>query len=159
MSEVPDYIERIDTDDDTAVPPVEIPEGATTATLSQKFLELKQNAERAEEERKAFNVELELVERQLVALMDKQKLDKFSSHGYTFFTKVEPKPHVKHENLEAFMVWLDENGHGAIAKRSVHYQTLKAWVAHQMEANKEVPKLVDVFMKTAVRTRKQNNKK
>lgn len=59
--------------------------------------------------------------------------------------ELEPKPNVVEENLQEFHKWLRANGHGALIKETVHYQTLKGWVIAQREANQPIPEMVKVF--------------
>lgn len=129
------------------------------AVLASQLLDLGEKLDAAEKAKKEANAAWEAKEKELADLMESSDLDKFTAYGHTFFTQVEPKPSVTQENNEAFIEWLDNNGHGAIAKRAVHYQTLKAWVKNQMENAQTVPPTVSVFMKTNVRTRKLPSKK
>ncbi len=85
-------------------------------------------------------------EQKLVALMTARGFDLFRIAGLaTFSTKSSNHPSVTQGNQEAFNQWLDENGMGAIAKRSVHPQTLKGWVNDRLKNGEELPPMVSNF--------------
>lgn len=144
----PNFIKDIDEDE----PP--LPAQGSLAEEARRLLELGFEIEELDSKRKSLNKTYESLELRLAEQMEDSQMTKFVVDGYTFFTQIEPKPSVSAGENEAFVAWLDNNGHGAIAKRSVHYQTLKAWVKNQLEGAQQIPAMVKVFMKTSVRTRR-----
>lgn len=136
----------------------DLDEASDEAKLGKELMDLKDLKDHLESQLSETNAYIKNTEEKLAELMVAKKLDLFRSGGVTYWTKPENHPHVKKENLDAFIVWLDEHGHGAIAKRSVHPQTLKGWVNEELESGHALPKMVDNFVKTAVRTRRSNKK-
>lgn len=53
--------------------------------------------------------------------------------------------------------WLDANGEGGIARRTIHHQTLGAWYRERLENGQAVPEksLIDVYNVREVRFRKK----
>jgi hypothetical protein len=45
-------------------------------------------------------------------------------------------------NEPKLLCWLDDNGHGDLARRSVNRQTLRAFVKEQMDGGKEIPRSI-----------------
>lgn len=137
---------------------VQIPEGATEASLGAEFMRLKTDLSAAEEIVSNIKAEMEKVEGQLASLMEARKIDKFTAGGVTFFTKEVNYPSVKVADQEALFAWLDEHGHGAIAKRTIHPMTLRSWVTDQLEEGEALPSQINNFTKTRVNTRRNPGK-
>lgn len=57
----------------------------------------------------------------------------------SFWPKPENHPSVSQDVMPDFLKFLDENGMGAIAKRTVHPQTLKGWVNDRLASNQPLP--------------------
>lgn len=150
--ERPDYIKpRQETE-------VVVPEGATEASLGTELMRLKAAKEEAENKLSEIQRELDKTEEQLASLMEARKLDKFTAGGVTFFTKEVNYPSVREDQKEALFQWLDENGHGAIAKRSIHPSTLRSWVTDQIAEGEPLPSQISNFTKTRVNTRRNPGK-
>lgn len=61
---------------------------------------------------------------------------------------------VKKPDMDAFMEWLREQGHGGIIKESVHSSTLTAFCREQVEAGCPLPPEVSTYTETAASIRK-----
>lgn len=137
---------------------VELEAVDSMAVLGRQLMALKEEKEELAEELKSVNSLIEEKENALSEMMVARSIDLFRVDGITFYTKEETYPSVKKDALEDFIVWLDSNGAGAIAKRSVHPMTLRAWVKERIENAQELPPQVSIFTKTEVNTRRSNKK-
>jgi hypothetical protein len=100
-----------------------------------------------------LNKEIDAIDTELSELMQARGVDLFRISGVgTFFTQVVNYPSVS--NTEEFVAWLDANGMGAMAKRTVHPQTLKGWVNDRLREGLDVGPHVNNFQKVRVNTRK-----
>lgn len=100
--------------------------------------------EELEEALKAVNLRLDAQNKAVVAEMDATDVKKVEFEGIGLVhQRGEFYARVKDE--AALISWLDANGGSAMAKRSVHPSTLKAFVRERLEANLPVPDGVDGY--------------
>lgn len=121
-------------------------EGSAENQYAVMLTELKAKEKEFEEAAKDCRKDYLEIEKKLVALMVARGFDMFRIKGLaTFSTKAGNHPSVTQANQEAFNAWLDANGMGAIAKRTVHPSTLKGWVNNWLSEGKPLPEMVSNF--------------
>lgn len=131
----------------------EVLSGSRQHELGVNIMSLKSTKKELEETLTETNKEIDALETELTELMETSGVDLFRVAGVgTFFTQEHYYPTVN--DKESFASWLDENGEGAIAVRSVHPQTLKSWVKARLAEGLELPPMVTNFIKRRVNTRK-----
>jgi len=84
------------------------------------------------------NEALEAVEARILYIANARGITQIRKEGVGLISVV-PDPYPKVLNVEALIEWLDDNGHGGIAKRTVNFNTLRAWVKEQKENSNELP--------------------
>lgn len=57
---------------------------------------------------------------------------------------IEVYPHVKKDDIPAWLNWLRESGHGALITEGVHPKTQQAFVKEQLSQNAKLPEIVNV---------------
>lgn len=121
--------------------------------LAVQLMEAKAKKKAAAEAEAAANKEIDAIDEELSQMMVTRGVDLFRINGIgTFFTQDINYPSVS--NQDAFIEWLDTEGMGAIAKRTVHPQTLKGWVNDRLKEGQSISPYVNNFIKTRVSTRK-----
>ena len=121
--------------------------------LAKQLMYEKSLKKEQEEAVKETNKRIDAIDEELSQMMVARGVDLFRIKELgTFFTQEVNYPSVS--NNEEFIAWLDQNGMGAMAKRSVHPSTLKGWVNDRLKEGLEVSPHVNVFKKTRVNTRK-----
>lgn len=145
----PDYIK------DKKAVTVDVGASSEMAKMAEQLLDLKGLEDTLDGQLKDTRKQIEELENQLYDKMDNVGIDLFRAHDNSFFTQLTDHPSVQSGKLEEFINWLDANGHGTIAKRSIHPSTLKGWVGDQKSQNLPVPaEFVSVYQKKHVRTRR-----
>lgn len=59
---------------------------------------------------------------------------------------IELYPYVKVDDMPAFFDWLDKNGHGGIAKRTIHHKTFQAWAGEMIDDPLKARKLPEKLL-------------
>lgn len=128
-------------------------DGKLFETKGRQLMALKASKEEFKTRLSEVNEQIDALEKELADVMLAKGVDLFRVKGVgTFFTTV--KNYASVTDKEGFIVWLDEQGMGAMAKRSVHPSTLNAWAKEWIEEGKQLPNSVNSFTKTEVSTRK-----
>ena len=141
----------------------EVDEQDRLVELAKELHAKKARKAELEAELKDTNKAIDKLDEELGELMETRKVDLFRVAGYgTFYTQVKNYPSIV--DPEEFINWLDAQGEGAMAKRTVHPSTLQAWVKERLENNLGLPKaksslgqeydLINNFQKVRVGTRK-----
>jgi hypothetical protein len=119
--------------------------------LARKLMEQKTKKTEAAAAETAANKEIDSIETELTALMETEKIDLFRVGKLGTFS-INPHNYPTVTSDVDLIRWLDDNGMGAIAKRTVHYQTLKGLVNELTKENKPIPDGVTNFVKPRVHT-------
>lgn len=108
------------------------------------------------EREKRLNALLEALKRALVEDFEKQNATSMKIDGAgTLYLHRSEYPRVIADKLEAFIEWLDANGHSALAKRTIHHQSLRAFYKEQVENEQPVPSdLLEVHQEIEVRLKR-----
>jgi septation ring formation regulator EzrA len=115
--------------------------------MESRIVALAKSFKQARDRKSLVETELELVEgeieqigSELKAALEAEGVNKISVEGVgTVFVEAREYARVNKENMDAFVSWLDANGEGALAKRTVQHQTLTAWYKEQSENDKPLP--------------------
>lgn len=130
----------------------------TLQDLAARLIDLRGEKDALSAQLKACNESIETVQLQLLDTMVAQEIEKFSAHGCMFYPTTKRHVSVAAGQMDALCKWLDANGHEGMAKKSVHSQTLGAFVREHMEEFGTLPEsldpLVSVFEKTQVSVRR-----
>lgn len=127
--------------------------------LAQQYVVLRDKKRDAKKLQDDIQAEMDQIEAEMLPLMKELDAQNLKLEGVgtvylqtTFYTSAIKG---KEEELNS---WLDQNGLGALAKRSVHPSTLKSEYQRWMEEDLPVPgpDLVTAFPKTEIRVRKSN---
>lgn len=133
---------------------VEVEATADMSELATKLIAAKNQKEELAEQLKAVNKEIDELDEKLADLMVAKKCDLFRVPNLgTFFTKTENYPNVV--DPDGFIKWLDENGMGPMAPRSVHPSRLRGWVTEWLKDGKALPPSLNNFAKVRVNTRRK----
>lgn len=139
--------------------------------MCARFVQLKDEKDDLEEKLKAINKELDGWEDketgEVHAGLHEKIYEVMVAKGFdlvrvpalaSFWPKPENYPSISENDMPYFIQWLDEHQMGMIAKRTVHWQTLKGWVNDRLKNNEEVPKMVNVAIKMKIGYRRTNPK-
>lgn len=139
------------------------------ASLAKQIMALKEEKDSHEGRVKEINKELDGwddketgevhmgLHGKLAELLESKGIDLVRIKGLgSFWPASENRPNVV--DKEGLIHWLDENGLGAMAKRDVHWQTLKAFVTDWLKENKPLPPYINNFIQTKIRFRRTNSK-
>lgn len=119
--------------------------------LAEAYDKIKYHEEQSEQWRSTRHS----LEEKLAEMMKGRSIDLFRIADLgTFSTKEEHHPSVTQANYDAFNAWLDENQLGAMSKRTVHPQTLKAWVKRWLEEGKKLPSSMSHYQRTTIHFKK-----
>lgn len=123
---------------DAFVPVTETP-GQTgmdrLTTLAARLLEKRERKDTLAAENKANNAEIAELDAAMCEAMLTGELGKFTFRERTFFMTERTHVSSKADRRDDLLTWLDENGHGDIAKRSVNSQSLGSLVRELRDEN------------------------
>lgn len=112
---------------------------STLGEMALKMRGLKDDKDALEDKLTQVNKDIAALSLKIDSQFESMKIDKVRVTGAgTLYVGIENHPNVN--DPEGFIKWLDDNGEGAMAKRTIHPSTLKSWVTEMLKANKALPK-------------------
>jgi hypothetical protein len=140
--------------------------------MAKRFMELKEKKDELDEQLKEITKELDGWEDKMTgevhAGLQERMHEYMLAKGFdlvrvpdlaSFWPKPEEYPSVSQNDMPSFIEWLDKEQMGAIAKRTVHPQTLKGWVNDRRRENKPIPPMINTVIKMKIGYRRTNPKK
>lgn len=110
-----------------------------------------------EEALKEINELIAQTEEQLVNLMIEEEMQNFTRNGKQFILTNRTYANAKAGMMPAICEWMKDNGLADMVKKSVHPQTLQAWVKEQLEEAGALPEelepLINVYEKSGISIR------
>lgn len=128
-------------------------------TLAARLLEHRERKDNLAAETKANNADIDAIEQAMCETMLSSELGKFTFQGRTFFMSERTRVNGKADRRDDLIAYLDENGHGDLAKRSVNAQSLGALVRELRDENggvipDDLADLVNIYPMPTISVRK-----
>jgi hypothetical protein len=127
----------------------------TLMELADELADKKREKASLEDQLKTANKGIDDIELKMVDIMTALDMDNFKHDGKMFYQFVQSHPRVINE--EGFFAALTKAGEGGIIKRTIHPQTLKAWVkerALEAEWAQHWGEWLEIFEKIRIGVRK-----
>jgi len=113
-------------------------ENTSDAEQAKVLRSLKDQKEDLEMQLKAINTQIDSLSISLAESMESHGVDSFRVTGVgSVYIQELNRPNIT--DKDAFIVWLDETGQGALAPRSVHYKRLESLVKEMLAEGKALP--------------------
>lgn len=125
--------------------------------LTTQYVELREKKRKFEQQVKDVAEEMSQIELELIPLMEELDAQNIKLDGIgTVYLQTRFYVRAIADQMEGLVGWLDQQGLGGMAKRSIHYQTLQSEYQKWSEQDQPLPpkELVEAFAKTEVRVRK-----
>ena len=117
----------------------------------------KDKKDQLKDDLKELNKTLEVFNKEFVELMQDNEISTFKvDKAGTCY--IEPDIYPDVVDSIAFIKWLDDNGFGSLAVRTVHPQTLKSFCKEQLAAKNLLPKGITIYPKPMVKIRRSKSK-
>jgi hypothetical protein len=103
--------------------------------LAGRLIDTREAKEKCEAKLSAIKSDIQAIEIEMANAMTRGEYGKFTVWGKTFYISERTHVSARAECKDSLVEWLDQAGHGDIATRTVHPQTLRSLVRELREAN------------------------